>query len=61
MRGELIETDEATPIWTDITGIPYEEMWQDDAIWLPLLLERRKFRGYFVFEGEKLLSHRLNL
>lgn len=60
-EGELIETDEATPIWTDIGRIPYGEMWQDDGIWLPLLLERRKFRGYFVFEGEKLLSHRLNL
>src|SRR5277367_3573764 len=60
-EGELIETDEAEPIWTDIGRIPYGEMWQDDAIWLPLLLERRKFRGYFVFEGEKLLNHRLNL
>jgi len=59
-RGELCETDEATPLWTDIASIPYNEMWEDDAIWLPLLLERRKFRGYFVFDGDKLLSHRLD-
>ncbi len=59
-EGELIETDEATPLWTDVNKIPYEEMWEDDAIWLPLLLRRKKFRGYFVFDGDKLLNHRLN-
>ena len=60
-EGELVETSEATPIWTDLGKIPYEEMWEDDAYWLPLLLERKKFRGYFMFDGEKLLNHRLNL
>jgi 8-oxo-dGTP diphosphatase len=59
-RGELCETSEATPLWTDIADIPYHEMWQDDAYWLPLLLERKKFRGYFVFDGDELLSHRLD-
>ena len=58
--GELRETDEATPIWTDIESIPYHDMWEDDAYWLPLLLKRKTFRGYFVFDGEKLLSHRLD-
>jgi 8-oxo-dGTP diphosphatase len=58
--GELRETDEATPIWTKIDKIPYHDMWQDDAYWLPLLLKRKAFRGYFVFDGEKLLSHRLD-
>jgi 8-oxo-dGTP diphosphatase len=59
-EGELRETDEATPIWTDIDKVPYHDMWEDDAHWLPLLLKRKKFRGYFVFDGEKLLSHRLD-
>ncbi|HTS18968.1 MAG TPA: 8-oxo-dGTP diphosphatase [Verrucomicrobiae bacterium] len=58
-EGELIETDEATPIWTDIAKIPYHDMWEDDAYWMPLLLKRKKFHGYFIFEGDKLLSHRL--
>jgi hypothetical protein len=35
-------------------------MWEDDAYWLPLLLKRKKFCGYFVFDGEKLLSYTLN-
>jgi 8-oxo-dGTP diphosphatase len=48
-------------MWTEIGKIPYEEMWQDDAHWLPLLLARKKFRGFFVFDGEKLLNHRIDL
>jgi len=58
--GELRETDEATPIWTKIDQIPYHDMWEDDGYWLPLLLKRKKFCGYFVFDGEKLLSYTLN-
>jgi 8-oxo-dGTP diphosphatase len=57
--GEPCETDEATPIWTDLRRIPYHEMWQDDPYWLPLLVNRQKFRGYFVFDGDKLLSHKI--
>jgi 8-oxo-dGTP diphosphatase len=59
-EGQLRETDEAIPMWTDIDKIPYHDMWEDDAYWLPLLLRRKKFRGRFVFDGEKLLSHRLD-
>lgn len=57
--GEPIETDEAKPQWTPLSAIPYEEMWQDDPHWLPLLLSRKKFRGYFLFDGDRLLSHRV--
>jgi 8-oxo-dGTP diphosphatase len=60
-EGELIETDEATPIWTDIDCIPYHEMWQDDPYWLPLVLKRVKFRGYFVFEVDRLLNYKMKL
>lgn len=59
--GKLIETDEATPIWTEIHRIPYDEMWQDDPYWLPLVLNQTRFSGYFVFDGERLLTHRLDL
>ena len=58
--GHLTETDEAKPMWTDISKMPYDEMWQDDPYWLPLAMSRKRFKGYFVFEGERLLSHRLD-
>lgn len=54
--GELIETEEALPIWTPLDSIPYEEMWADDIHWLPGVLSGGTFRGYFHFDGEKMLS-----
>ena len=58
--GKLIETDEAMPRWTSVNRIPYEEMWQDDPYWLPLLLAGKMFRGYFIFDKDRLLSHRID-
>jgi len=58
-EGVLRETDEATPLWVNVNQIPYHEMWQDDPLWVPLLLQRNKFSGYFVFDGEQMLSHRI--
>jgi 8-oxo-dGTP diphosphatase len=54
--GELVETDEALPIWTPLESIPYEEMWADDIHWLPGVVSGGTFRGYFHFDGEKMLS-----
>ena len=57
--GDLIETNEADPIWVKIDQIPYHEMWQDDPYWLPLLLVRNHFRGYFIFDCDRMLSHQI--
>ena len=59
--GTLIETSEAKPIWVDLDKVPYNEMWQDDQYWLPLLLEHKHFCGYFVFDGEQMLSRFIKL
>jgi 8-oxo-dGTP diphosphatase len=58
-EGELIETDEATPMWTPIDRIPFEEMWEDDQHWLPQMIEGKDFDAWFVFDGEKMLSRRV--
>ena len=58
-RGEPVETDEATPLWTDVDTIPYEEMWQDDRIWLPLVLAGESFTVRTLFDGDQLLGHDL--
>ena len=57
--GELLETDEALPIWTPLDRIPYDEMWADDIHWLPGVIQGGTFRGYFHFDGEKMLSKHL--
>ncbi|MGE9269730.1 MAG: 8-oxo-dGTP diphosphatase [Verrucomicrobiales bacterium] len=53
-EGTPTTTDEAVPVWTKIDDIPWEKMWEDDAHWLPQMLEGRKFLGRFLFEGERM-------
>ncbi len=57
--GDPQETEEAAPIWTSIDAIPYDQMWEDDSIWMPLLLERQYFDGRFLFDGDRLLAHEI--
>jgi 8-oxo-dGTP diphosphatase len=57
LRGEPVETDEALPLWTSVEEIPYDRMWEDDRHWLPGVVEGGSFRGYFRFDGEKMLTH----
>ncbi len=59
--GEPESTVEATPLWADLDSIPYERMWEDDAVWLPLLLREQPFAGRFVFDGERMLTNEVDL
>ena len=54
--GDLCETHEAAPLWTPLESIPYERMWADDILWLPIMLQGRGFRGYFIFDGDLMLD-----
>jgi 8-oxo-dGTP diphosphatase len=58
--GELCETHEAAPLWTARDSIPYDRMWADDRLWVPLMLEGRRFKGYFVFDGDAMLDARVD-
>ena len=59
--GEPRETDEAIPMWVPLHALPYDEMWADDRLWVPHVLARRRFAGRFVFDGERMLDHALQL
>ena len=59
--GTPIETDEAVPMWFEVGEIPFEEMWEDDRYWLPLVLKGRRFSGYWIFDGDRMLDYRLDL
>jgi len=48
--GTPVETEEMRPKWFDISEIPYESMWPDDKIWMPLYLSDKKFEGKILFK-----------
>ncbi len=60
-RGMPTETDEAVPLWYPVDSLPYSRMWADDPLWMPHLLAGRLFEGYFVFDGDQLLEHRVEV
>ena len=47
--GDINETDEADPLWADVDKLPFEKMWQDYRLWLPLLLEGKRFEGRCLY------------
>lgn len=60
-RGTPIDTAEAAPFWCAVDAIPYDEMWEDDQHWLPHMLAGHTFAAYFTFEGENMLSKKVEL
>ncbi len=55
------ETEEAIPIWYSVEEIPYHEMWEDDRLWVPLVLNRTRFRARYIFDGDRMLDHELEI
>ncbi len=55
------ETDEAIPLWTPLDAIPYDKMWEDDQYWIPLMLKRKPFTGYFIFDKNHMIYRRIDL
>ena len=59
--GTPTETDEAVPLWFDLDAIPYDQMWEDDRLWLPLLIARQRFLARYIFDGDRLVDHDIEL
>ena len=59
--GQPQATDEAIPLWSELEDIPYDDMWDDDRIWLPQLIAKQPFSGQFLFEGDRLLDYALEV
>lgn len=59
VEGEPRETREARPVWCSTDDPPYDEMWADDRVWFPHMLEGRTFVGEFVLtdDGESLAEY----
>ncbi|MDP2629665.1 MAG: 8-oxo-dGTP diphosphatase [Candidatus Harrisonbacteria bacterium] len=58
--GEPRESEEMKPEWFHVDEIPFAQMWPDDIHWIPLFLERKKFKGRFLFgEADAILEQEL--
>ena len=56
--GEPRETEEMRPEWFDLDAVPYSDMWDDDAVWLPGVLRGGSVSTRFFFDGNgKMLRH----
>lgn len=51
-RGRAYESREMRPRWFPVDGLPLDQMWQDSAHWLPVLLAGQGVRATFVFESD---------
>ena len=60
-KGKLIETDEAAPFLCPLDSIPYEQMWEDDILWLPDALAGNYVKGCFIFDGDRMVSKKLEI
>lgn len=45
-------TEEMEPRWFRLEELPYEEMWEADKIWLPMLLAGKRLRGTVYFDED---------
>lgn len=57
-HGKLTMSDEMMPQWFNYSEIPYDDMWEDDRKWLPLVTEGVRYctgffvNGCFIFNGD---------
>ena len=57
-NGAAVETEEMAPKWFNLNEIPYDQMWEDDILWLPKVLDGKIVEGNFLFdENQKMLEH----
>jgi len=57
--GEPKESEESKPKWFSLKEIPYEDMWEDDKYWLPLVINNINFSAEFWFEGESMKKFKI--
>ncbi|OGM02331.1 hypothetical protein A2115_03150 [Candidatus Woesebacteria bacterium GWA1_41_8] len=50
--GTAAETEEMEPKWFLVKDVPYEKMWDDETIWLPMVLEGKKLKARLQFNDK---------
>ena len=55
-QGEPTETEEMRPQWFKEDQIPYDQMWADDPLWLPFLLDNKLFKGSTTLDEGRIVA-----
>ncbi|HKR82060.1 MAG TPA: 8-oxo-dGTP diphosphatase [Candidatus Saccharimonadales bacterium] len=58
-EGEPHESDEMRPAWFDIDKLPYDQMWENDRLWIPYVLGGQLFEGAITTDGQRYISHNI--
>jgi 8-oxo-dGTP diphosphatase len=53
--GDIKESEEMIPQWFSVENIPYDKMWQDDKVWLPIVLNGVSLEGDVYFDDDNKL------
>lgn len=57
--GTPTETEEAIPLWFPIDRLPFDEMWEDDRHWLGQMIAGQRFRAWFAFDHDRMLTKKV--
>jgi 8-oxo-dGTP diphosphatase len=56
-EGIPTESREASPLWTRMDQIPFDQMWEDDRFWLPMVVRGERFQGRWIFDGDRMVDY----
>lgn len=51
---------EMIPEWFAMEEIPYDRMWNEARLWLPVALSGSPFRAAFLFNGDRIEEHKIH-
>lgn len=60
-QGEPEESEEMRPQWFSVSDLPFSDMWSDDSIWLPLILNNKKIKAEFSFTGDQVIKNKVTI
>jgi 8-oxo-dGTP diphosphatase len=55
--GVPTESPEAKPFWVPVDKVPYQQMWEDDQFWLPMVIRGERFNTRWIFDGDHMLDY----
>ncbi|MFA6017753.1 MAG: 8-oxo-dGTP diphosphatase [Patescibacteria group bacterium] len=51
-NGTPTQTEEMTPQWFPVSGLPFDQMWIADRQWIPMILSGKKIKGKVTFSAD---------